>query len=244
MTTLKSRHARRYAPKFDSDFAGSGLTRYFNTHHPEHITIVDDPVLGASRKVARFQTLNTDILPTANPRTQVESPYNIAEGNEAWLGFALLFPAGFPLPYPNGWINFCELYGPPFNGSPPWGIGMNPGTSQVKLARNDGSPIAWRLEATTGLWMDFAFRTRQASHTRQGFLEIWLNVGAGWTQQSFADGTTRFYFPTIDASNNSGGNSWIIQNYRQVDTADDVTVYFAAHRLGRSLAEVDAHSHG
>lgn len=232
-----------WAPSFDADWANSGLTRYFNTAHPERVSIVDDPILGPARKVARLEVHDTDLLPTANPRAQLEPPYTLNEGAEAWLGFGLLLPDDFPLPYPQaGWNGFVQVYGPPFAGSPPWGLTVGAGSSQFKIGRNS-APIAWRYTAERNRWFDFALHTRLSSDPTRGFLELWLNTGAGWEQQTFTDGSRRLIFATLDGTNNGGANTFDLSNYRQVGVLDVLTVYFAGHRIGRSLAEVDPHSY-
>ena len=57
---------------------------------------MDDPVLGAARKVARFTVDDEDTGPTENPAgADRDVSSTLSAGGEYWLGWSTLFPRRF-----------------------------------------------------------------------------------------------------------------------------------------------------
>jgi hypothetical protein len=76
-----------------------------------------------------------------------------------------------------------------------------------------------------------------------GFREQWVNTGAGFVKQTWADGTTRLQMKTVDRSNNRGPNHSKLQLYYNDDAWPKATVYFADHRIGTSFDAVAPRSY-
>lgn len=232
--------------EFDAAFAQRGLDAYNVTIHPERVTLVDDPVLGPDRVVARLSVLDTDTGPTENPRAQLEPRSTLREGTEAWFGWALYLPGDWQVLPPLGWVTFASIYGPPSNGSGPLRIGIE-GSGDViawhrDIATSFDSP--WSMPVVRGQWMDFAMHVKMSASATIGFVELWLNLSAGWEIQTLTGGVTRLPMATLGPANGGGANAARISAYRKVGMFPEMTCYFGGHRIGSSLAAVDPRSYG
>lgn len=227
------------AVTFDAAYAVNGLSAYASVHHPEHVTIVDDPVLGARRKVARLETHNTDLGPTANPRTQLDPPRVIQPESDYWYGFGVYFPDDWPDLPAGAWLTLAEVYGPPYAGSSPFRLAQVDGRLAAIRNATFGSDTVWSLPLRRGIWHDFALHSLLTPDPELGFYSIWLNTGGGWQRQFYR------HFQTQDGSNGGGANGPQLKNYRKVDVLPDPhACYFAAHRVGTSNKDVDPRSYG
>lgn len=243
----------RLPVKFTPDYA-TGPSQWpvrFNTHT---MTVMDDPILGASRQCIRMVVTNADsAASTENPRAQLQGPANLYEGDEVWIGWATLLPVGFPapLPYGNSWLKIMQLYGRPFGGTSPLNIGFENDSGIFGWKRDAAHGYVWACEITPqyGAWMDFAVHVKMSEDPAVGFVEIHTNMGSGWTQHDMvaAAGDTldgqRLYTDTITAANAVGPSRTDMLNYRKVDMFETCTTYHAAHSQGASLAAVDPGSY-
>lgn len=237
--------------RFDADVARSGLSAYANVIHGERIAIVDDPVLGNTRKVMRFTVHDDDIGPTANPRAQVETPTLFREGDEAWIGWSTLFPSDWPRRLPSdgkAWITLSEVYGPPYAGASPVKLGMRSGVDALTWQRNGtyAWDVPWERETIVkNRWYDQVLHVKFSQDPDVGFVELWVNTGEGWEQQLLR-GDPRLVMQTLDASNAGGPNYHKLSLYRQRGLYPVLTVFHAEHRVGNSFDAVapDSHSPG
>lgn len=243
-----SRDAGREDLLFDADVGRNGLTAYAEVIHGERITVVPDPVLGARRQVMRFTVEDDDIGPTRDPRAQVETPAVLEGGDEVWIGWSTLFPEDWPSRLPPGgsaWLTLSELYGPPFDGAAPVKIGMRSGAPAVTWQRNGSYDwdVAWEQgPVLRERWYDFVLRVRLSDDPAIGFVELYLDTGDGWQQQSLR-GRDRLHMRTLDDANGGGANYHKLALYRQRGLFPVLTVYHAEHRVGGSFAAVAPRSH-
>jgi hypothetical protein len=225
---------------FASDFS-NGLSEFPEQIHRERITVVDDPSLGTSRKVLRFEVHNSDTGPTENPRAQIETPYDFEEGDDRYAGFSYYFPEEFPteLP-PRAWVSLGSIaYGPPYDGAGPLSIRVQNsiygGGAEIRWQRNDtyDNDIPWfgpRLDDIRGRWVDFVIRTRLDSDPDEGFVELWMNTGSGWQKQDLDD-QYRLHMKTYDDSNDGGPNSSRLGLYYRKDIPGPLVMYHGPMRI-------------
>jgi hypothetical protein len=233
---------------FDADYATKGLTAYPTIQHRETASVVDDPVLGAARKVLKLTVPDTAIGPTENPRGQLQSPSVLPADADFWFGWATLFPADFPvMPIASsGFLNVFQVHGAPFAGSPSFSIGLRAtGDDQFGWHRNNTYNVdhPWLRPLLRNVWFDFAVRMKLSNDPAVGFVELYLNDGTGWTQQ-LLHGQSRLHFKSWDAAvQGIGPQRTDIQLYRKVGMFASVTVYHAAHKIGASFNAVAPNSH-
>lgn len=228
---------------FDARNATNGLSSYRAVIHPERISIVNDPVLGATRKVMKMTVFDTDTGPTSNPRAQVEPPANLVNGSEFWFGFGLYLPADWPVFPAGGWSTLAEIYGPPYGGHSPAVLGVWKDDDDIVMNRNsnNGSDYPWRMPVLRGQWIDFAWHVKLSTDPTVGFYELDVNTGSGWESQ-LLNGATRMYMSTLDSTNSGGPNHAPLKLYRGAGLFEVLTCYFANHRVGLSRAKVDPRS--
>jgi hypothetical protein len=228
---------------WSADYATKGLSAYTTVIHPERISIVNDPILGTARKVARLTVYDTDTGPTENPRAQMEGPYILEEGREFWVGWSTLFPSDWPAQLPCGvgaWLTFVSTYGPPHAGAGPAKFGQVGCSANVDFNRNEtyNYDLPWSTPVVRNRWMDFVVHQKMSQDPAVGFMEIYLNTGSGWQQQTFANGQKRLYYKTMDSSNNGGPNNHRLSLYRMKGMYSVMTLYHADHRIGTSFDAV------
>jgi len=233
---------------FDSNLASGGVTAYAadggSIQNPQCITVVSDPVLGAVRKVIKVTVNETDTFNTPNPRSQLETGKKLAvgaNGAEFYAGFSFLLPAGFPAQWRNDkWITLAEVYGPPYDGSSPSGLGhsyLANNTTLRTLAIEQENLLLGN--PTRGAWVDIVTHTKLSTDPAVGFVQHSYNLGQGWVyrpKQSKA---------TVTAANGGGANYHKLACYYALGTGNaPLTVYFAAHKLATSGALAAPNSHG
>ena len=234
---------------FNADVAHRGLGAYAAVIHPERISVVDDPVLGASRKVMKFTVYDSDTGPTDNPRAQVETAKSWGEGADIYVGWSTLFPTGWPAQLAPGgatWITLEEVYGEPYAGASPVKLGMRSGTPALTIQRN--TSYNWDIPWEKGpiqdnRWYDFVLHEKLSQDPSVGFVEMWMNTGAGYQRQSLL-GQDTLHMKTLDGANNGGLNYSALKLYRQKGMFDVLTVYQAEHKVGTTFDVVAPHSYG
>ncbi len=220
---------------------GDGLGEFPIQIHPERISVVDDPVLGAARKVLKFRVFNSDTGPTENPRGQLETPFDFEEGDDRYVGFAYRFGEDFPTELPRlAWVALGSVaYGPPNEGAGPVSMrvqnDVDGGGAELRWQRNEtyDFDIPWvgpKIADVEGRWVDLVIRTKLHSDPKVGFVELWMNTGSGWQQQRL-HGRTRLYMQTYDASNGGGPNNSRLALYYRNDIEGPLTVYHGAARI-------------
>lgn len=227
---------------FDGDFA-KGLAAWPSRINAERISIVDDPVLGSARKVAKFRVFDGDTGPTPNPRAQLEGPANLVRGGEYWMGWSTYFPRNFPALPRGGWLAFESIYGAPARDSGPMTATVS--GSEIRYQRNASYryDLPWRMPVLRGRWVDFAWRVKLSSSARVGFVEIHVNSGGGWRQQVLA-GRSRLYMRTLDSSNGARPNSFRLNNYRRRGMFRALSIYHASPKIGTTFRAVAPSSYG
>ena len=224
-----------------SDFK-SGLSDYRYTTHASRIRVVDDPVLGASRKVLRFRVRRTDRGPTRNPRAQVETAYDFKHGQDRYFGFSVYFPNGFPTRLPSrSWVALgSQAYGPPYDGAGGMTLRVQEtnGRAELRWQRNETYDwdIPWRgpeLSDVRSRWIDFVQRIKLHRNARVGFVELWMNTGGGWKRQKLK-GRDRLYMRTYDSANGGGANNSRLSLYYDRRIRGPLTIYHGPHRIAEA----------
>lgn len=235
------------------------------------LTLVADP-LNPTRTRKFMQTdmpngTSTTNGVTANPRMQIEDPRLILDGDEFWTAQTYIFPTAWPVVgTTDGYIQVFQMYGAPFGGGATitltfradgpydtpdvlrWGFNRD----NANIASN----LAWKWATQRNKYVDIAMRIRAdrkdprtddaagVFYPGLGSVEIWLNTGTGWTQQTLIGGVTRLECVTIGEVNTTGPNSNEVQLYRRLDAfPGTLTHYISGHKRGPSLASVDPHSY-
>lgn len=199
---------------------------------PGAISVVPDPLDG-DEPVFRITVDEDDVYPltpTENPRAQILTRPVIEPGDEFWLWTKFMLPEDLP-PVP-GWMSLISIYGPPFDGSSPWQIGIR--ADELLWQRNITYEydIPWRTPLMKGRWVEVLMHQHLAS---DGWVEMWIDG----REVTFADGSQRIAMATLDSSNEEGPNHAKIMQYREADMFDSATVYFGPLRIGESQASVD-----
>lgn len=245
-STFGRSRMRRLPPiDFSASIATAGKTRWpvrFNADDVK-MPVVNDPVLGASRKVVQMTIHEADGGGGAtldNPRGQLQTPTSITEGSDFWVGFGLLLPSDFPpVPIANGWQSFFQMFGVSSTGYPSFRIAFesNGGFFGWRRQPSKGGGDALSITPQYGAWMDFALHVRASANPALGFLEVWTNFGSGWVQRPLAAGPgdtlvgNRLYTETITPGLPAGGAYRTdVQNYRKAGMYDVATCFHADHR--------------
>jgi hypothetical protein len=226
---------------FDGDFS-RGLAAWSTKINEKAISVVDDPILGSKRKVAKFTVHDNDMGPGENPRAQIEGPANLVPGGEYWAGWSTLLPADFPTIPSGGWLTLQSIYGAPFAGAGP--LGTRLGANELQFQRNAtyNWDLPWRQTIQRGRWTDFVYHVKLSPDPTVGFVELYLNTGNGWAQQTLG-GQNRLYMKTLDSTNGAGPNSFRVNNYRKQGMFDVATLYHATPKVGTSFDAVAPNSH-
>jgi hypothetical protein len=233
---------------FDADVARRGLSAYAEVIHPERITVVDDPVLGARRQVMRFTVHDDDTGPTENPRAQVETPRMFRDGDEVWVGWSTLFPADWPERLPPGgdaWLTLSEFHGPPYDGAAPVKLGMRSGTDAVTWQRtaSHGWDIPWESgPIRKEHWYDHVLHVKLSGDAATGFVELFVDAGEGWQQQALG-GAARLHMRTLEEANGAAANYHKLALYRLRGLYPVLTVFHAEHRVATSFDAAAPRSH-
>jgi hypothetical protein len=220
-------------------FDGSSLADYGIESRPDAITEVPDPA-GSGETVFKMTVRNDDVYPltpTENPRAQALSPALIEPGDEFWLSTKFMIPEGFP--FVSGWMSLVSIYGPPFEGSSPWQVGVY--EHEFRWMREDGRNIPWHTPLVVGKWQTLLLHERFGT---DGFVEMWWN-GEQLTFNQRDDPnpdhlpeTTRLEVPTMDHTNDQGPNSAKIMQYREAGMFGTESVFFSPLAIGRTRASV------
>jgi hypothetical protein len=209
---------------------------------PNAITEVSDP-LGNEETVFKITVEDDDVspvTPTENPRAQALSPSLIEQGDEIWLSTKFMLPQN--LPSVPGWMSLISIYGPPFQGSSPWEIGVDENGIQWQRNGSYAYDVPWEMPLVKGRWVTVLLHERFAA---EGWVEMWVD---GQEVTFFTPGnynpdnhppTNHLEMATVDSSNNTGPNSAKIMQYREAGMFETATVYFGPLQIGKTRASVD-----
>lgn len=230
---------------------------YVGVHHGNHIYVRNDPkgvrLNGSIRKVLQFRTFDSDTGPTRNPRTQLDGPLMIKEGQEIWWGFAYLLPAGFPTKVERGRVQgnpfhtMGSIGSPNGGGSNRLGYGSYGGTWKFGVRYRNSGNWMWDMPREVNKWIDVVFRIKY-ERDDSGFVEVYKNDGSGWSIQkldSYVGGGTRWTGQTT-----SGGfpkrpriaNYFLKDQYRHLGL-DPVSIYFTEHKIATTFKRAKPHSY-
>jgi hypothetical protein len=214
-------------------FSGSRIADFAQLQAaPGAISEVLDP-LGSGESTFMMTVSDNDVYPvtpTENPRAQALSPPIVQPGDEFWLRTKFMLPADFPRV--SGWMSLVSIYGPPFDGSSPWQIGV--GDNEIHWQRNGtyGYDVPWQMPLTKGRWISVLLHERFAT---DGWVEMWIDG----QQVTFPGGAQRLDMQTVDSSNDGGANHAKIMQYREAGMFDSATVYFGSLQVGVTRASVE-----
>ena len=234
---------------------------YVGVHHGNHIYVRNDPkgvrLNGETRKVLQFRTFDSDTGPTSNPRTQLDGPLMIKEGQEIWWGFAYLLPTGFPTKVERGRVS-----GNPFHtlggngsadggsGSPVLGFGSYGGPWQFGIRYKGTGNWVWKMPRVENKWIDVVFRIKYKRDST-GFVEVYKNEGSGWAIQKldpYVGGGTRWTGQTASSHEEFPkrpriANYFLKDQYEHLGI-DPVSLYISEHKVATTFAKAKPHSYG
>jgi Polysaccharide lyase len=226
-------------------FSGSRISDFAdNQSAPGAVTEVPDPA-GSGEKVLKMTVANDDVAPvtpTDNPRAQLVTPAFVEPGEETWWKSRFYLPKDFPSDVP-GWVSIIEgPYGQPYDGSPPVSISVDDG--EIRFQRGDTYQydVAWQEPIEKGRWIEVLLHTRFGHN---GFVELWVDG----QQVTFfedtpfnplhEDPTTHLEMQTMDHTNDGGPNFFVLQNYRERNMFNSLTVYHGPTEVGTTRASVE-----
>jgi Polysaccharide lyase len=185
------------------------------------------------RQAIKMTVLDSDgerFGPTKDPRAQLSTPHLLTLGKEFFWGGYFYLPSSTFGPGIPGWLNLWEMFGEPFDESPPFELQVYKNVLRYNRNRTYGWDVPWQAPLT-------------------GFLDRWVRVDAhlkvgdktsGFVELSIDRKLVlpKLQMATWDASNSGQPNVAIIQSYRQKGILPSATVYFAETKLGDTLASV------
>lgn len=224
-------------PTWEERFEDPSFAFWEQVHRAtaSRLALVDEPTRDGGR-AARFSAADGDVAPltpTANPRAQLNSKLDFAEGDNDYVGWSTYLPKGFPTGV-NPWFVFFQFHGDPYAGSPRLALGVKGG--RIGLERDAAYRFdrPWTAPVRTGRWMDFVMHVKWSRNPRVGFIELWLDG----KKQSFARSGKRLEMATIKADQKRV--EIIPTNYRKRGSVrGTVTVYHDNIAVGTSYKAVD-----
>jgi hypothetical protein len=185
-------------------------------------------------------TANCGVLGSpGHPNGQILSPPLFKPGDNAYIGFSEYLPANFPsicTPYVLGcFFSFAEVYGPPYLGSPPFGLEF---IGRHFFLGTRANSDAWNSpNVANGMWNDFVLHVNFATDN-SGYIELWFNG----VQQTFANGSTRLYEATLMPGVNWNGTTpdhLSLQEYRgAAPSYGTLSTFNTGARIGTTYASV------
>lgn len=225
---------------------GSGRITIFSASAKPYAT-APNPRRG-NRAVA-FRTMSTDTYPctpSANARSQAESPRIFANGGEYWEAWSLYVPSDFPTL--TGWMMSREDYSAVGGGEP--ALGFYVGNREIAFNADydavtmHNTKVA-SLPRPTGVWLDFLVHVRVSDDPGSGFVELWYSSNGGPVQNVpltggiTVGGVSRLVCQTMLASHVSGGGQFILNNYRDPAAATQTILYFDEAKVGTTRDAVE-----
>ena len=208
-----------------------------------HAKVVSDP-LGSGQKVLELAVADSDrpYSGASNPRADFESPGLFKPGSDAYVAIPLLIPSGFPvIDWHKGWYQVAELYGRPYGGSPPVGIGLTnyaTGVNHLQLVDHYGK-VWWQGPSLDGRWHTLTLHVHFATDNT-GSVELWYDGVA----QKLINGTTKVNYPTLLSGVNWDGtdaNFLNINSYRSAGSwPGTLTLFHAAPTVATTLAAAES----
>jgi hypothetical protein len=242
VTTLSAEDVA--AARWSGDFETGNLSQWMlNQSCPNGVTVVSSPVR-SGRRAARFTVSSSSTrancahVPTSSPRAQLVSPNLFTQGSDSYIAFSTYFPSNFPTV--THWLQFAEIYGPPFGGSPSMGFDLVGNHMTLQRDATHHHDHIWTSPGTIRKgsgWEDIVVHVKFSTDPRVGFVELWLN-GA---RQRFSNGSTRIYYDTLVPGVNWDGhtpNRLFINQYRSPQITGTLVLYHDAARVGTSYAAV------
>jgi hypothetical protein len=230
----------RTVKSFDSKINSGNLAAYFYVINPTKISIVNDPVYGAKRKVVYMNVKNSDNAGiTVNPRAQLETPKQYIEGQNIWVGLSVYFTDKIF----TKWLDFAEVYGPPYTAAAPFRLILE--RSNISAVSYDGKKETrlWTEPMKKGIWYDFVYRELLSKD--KGQVQVYVRRQG---EKQFSLVVPNTVQPTITAANAIGPNYSKISCYwDKENTWTDSTkktkvisskMYLANHKVGGSFYEV------
>jgi hypothetical protein len=205
----------------------------------EFATEVPDP-LGSGETVFKLEV--PDRPSPVDPRLQLNSGQIIKNGEEFWWHASFMLPEEFPSYIPQ-WFNIMEgPYGSPFNGSPPVSLGIN--GAEVDWQRNAtyNFDVPYSVPLEKGRWIDVLWHIKFAT---EGWVELWIDgeqitfFEPGTYNPSKLPETQRLNMKTRDSSNNGADNAIYLQNYRESEMFESVTIYEGPTSVGPNRTDVE-----
>lgn len=236
--------------RFDGNWKYKGLSLYPTPgqFHPERISVVDDPALGPARQVLRFDVHDGDTGPTQYYRAQIQSPGDLVDGDDIYVGWSIYLPTDFPVidTAAGDWLVFHEIYGQPFAGTGPLVMWVKDEMLRWQRGPEFTNDIPWQIPIQRGKWIDFVERVKLSANPAVGFVQLWVNTGSGLVAQPLGPSqVTQFFTNTLSTANATGPQFSSLKLSRSELVAHGVvTLYHGFHKLGTSQAAVNPRTYG
>jgi hypothetical protein len=233
------------------------------TIHCEGITVVDDPA-GLNRKVAKFNVLSsyTEGGGTTNPRSQIELPAFLDNGDDYWHGMSMYFPSSFPSTISGFWTSTspgsCNTGKCTASTTAAVSMGSFGGTFAWGARLFGSGTYAWSFQPAKGRWYDVVYHMKTAQSG--GYVEFWLKNPANgqWEHQKVTNTGKGGTYGTVSADgyrwigrtgpDTSGSPQWPLDgrltDYYSSAMPGPLTVYYGPSRwletTGKNITNEDA----
>ncbi len=237
---------------WNGDLSTGDLSQYYvqgcpgSSIAPRGVSLVDSPVHPGWQHSMQFtvsdQSVNANcplVGSPGRPNAEAMTPKLFNPGDDDYIGFSTLFPAGFPqicTPWVNGcFMQVAEIYGQPFGGASPVNIMSIQG--KLVLGTSTGG-IVWHALAPyqSDTWQDLVLHVKFSTDPTVGYVEIYLNGQL----QTFDNGSTRYYEATLQPGVNWDGvhaNYMDLDQYRAAGPAlGTITLFHTGVKIGSSYA--------
>jgi hypothetical protein len=234
-----------------SQWTGPQACSGSNPVAPAGTVMVQNPLPqpGGMSNVVKFTVADTSVSANCpvlgspgDPNAMLIGRNIFVPGMNVYIAFSIYLPVGFPricTPYvPRCFFSFAEVYGPPYDGSPPYAI---MGANQHFALGTLTNPDAWNSPKwVPGRWNQFILHVKFETD-RSGFVQLYYN-GALQTLSGPSGPATTLYESTLVPGVNWNGstpNHLSLQQYRSgVVKMGTIVTYESGARVGPTLDSV------
>ena len=222
---------------WDSDFTGSGVTRFENT--PWNNVGAGAPVLVNSPVTPGRRALEFTMPGGGNRSEVVPNTAEFHEGDDRWFGFSFVLPAGFPTQVVS-W-QLLTQWKNDGDGSPP--LEITCGKGNLWLSGGYGNPAGPQSfavpisTATTGQRITLTFHVVFSRDPAKGSVDVWRDGAPAITGYHPKGGT--LYPTTASPTPTASLNSyWKMGIYRDTAITEPARYTIESAKIGASAAAV------
>lgn len=210
--------------------------------NPGCISIVNDPVYGAKRKVMKMDVGSKETAGvTENPRAQVQTHMDYVEGQTIYVGLSVRFPKVFWTYF----LTFAEFYGAPYKGTSPFRLAVQANNVVASATNSEKQINLWQEPLKAGIWYDFVYKEVLDANPDKGAVQLWVREQG---ETKFTEVIADTKIATITAANLIGPNYHKLacyydraHTYTDATKAKNVTsiqMYLTNHKIGGTFDDV------